>query len=117
MPAPLPSPVAHPPTHLLAPTRLLLLSDDLAPQTVKPKLSEEQKANLRMCFKMMDADGSGAIDAEELDAAFRLLGLRVSRREVEAMLAEVDRDGSGGCARQQRAVGKGRDCGCMLQPA
>ncbi|KAI7841358.1 hypothetical protein COHA_004976 [Chlorella ohadii] len=40
-------------------------------------------------------DGSGAIDAEELDAAFKLLGLSVSRREVEAMLAEVDRDGSG----------------------
>ena len=64
-------------------------------QTVKPKLTEEQKANLRMCFRMMDADGSGAIDAEELDAAFRLLGLSVSRKEVEAMLAEVDRDGSG----------------------
>lgn len=70
-------------------------------QTVKPKLSEEQKANLRMCFKMMDADGSGNIDAQELDAAFKLLGLKVSRREVEAMLAEVDRDGSGAPARVQ----------------
>ncbi|EFN54297.1 hypothetical protein CHLNCDRAFT_14319, partial [Chlorella variabilis] len=59
------------------------------------KLTEEQKANLRTCFRMMDADGSGAIDAEELGAAFKLLGLSVSRKEVEAMLAEVDRDGSG----------------------
>ncbi|PRW60018.1 EF hand [Chlorella sorokiniana] len=64
-------------------------------KTVRPKLTEEQKANLKTCFKYMDADGSGAIDAEELDAAFKLLGLSVSRREVEAMLAEVDRDGSG----------------------
>jgi hypothetical protein len=44
---------------------------------------------------MMDADGSGAIDAEELGAAFKLLGLSVNRAEVEAMLDEVDRDGSG----------------------
>lgn len=29
-----------------------------------------------MCFKLMDADGSGAIDAEELGAAFRLLGIQ-----------------------------------------
>ena len=40
-------------------------------QTVKPKLTEEQTANLEMCFRMMDADGSGAIDADELDAAFK----------------------------------------------
>ena len=78
-----------------------LPSPPLPVQTVKPKLSEEQKANLRMCFKMMDADGSGNIDAQELDAAFKLLGLKVSRREVEAMLAEVDRDGSGAPARVQ----------------
>ncbi|KAL4458660.1 hypothetical protein ABPG75_013525 [Micractinium tetrahymenae] len=64
-------------------------------KTVKPKLSESQKADARMCFKLMDADGSGAIDAEELGAAFRLLGINMSQREVEGMLAEVDRDGSG----------------------
>lgn len=54
---------------------------------------------------MMDADGSGAIDATELGAAFRLLGLRVSRREVEAMLAEVDRDGSGACGALAAGLG------------
>lgn len=41
-------------------------------QTVKPKLTEEQTANLKVCFKMMDADGSGAIDADELHAAFKV---------------------------------------------
>eukprot|EP00887_Chlorella_sp_A99_P006580 scaffold3.g6580.t1 len=64
-------------------------------KTVKPKLTAEQQANLRLCFKMMDADGSGAVDAEELESAFKLLGLQISKREVEALLAEVDRDGSG----------------------
>lgn len=44
-------------------------------QTVKPKLSDDQRDSLQKCFRIMDADGSGAIDAEELDAAFKLLGL------------------------------------------
>ena len=47
------------------------------------------------CFDLMDADGSGAIDAGEMGAAFKLLGFRLSRAEVEGILAEVDHDGSG----------------------
>ncbi|KAG2424197.1 hypothetical protein HXX76_014730 [Chlamydomonas incerta] len=43
----------------------------------------------------MDQDGSGAIDAEELGAAFKLLGIRMKRAELSALLAEVDHDGSG----------------------
>jgi hypothetical protein len=38
---------------------------------------------------------SGAIDAVELGAAFKLLGINMKRAELEAMLAEVDHDGSG----------------------
>lgn len=72
-------------------------------QAVKPKLSEEQKANMRTCFRMMDADGGGTIDAEELGAAFKLLGLGVSCREVANVLQEVDRNGSG--ARMLGGVG------------
>jgi hypothetical protein len=66
---------------------------------------------------MMDADGSGAIDAVELGAAFKLLGLSVSRREVEAMLAEVDRDGSGrelGPAAPCLSGQAPRGCGALL---
>lgn len=53
-----------PPGHFTPPAALW--------QTVKPKLTEEQAANLKMCFSMMDADGSGAIDADELSAAFKV---------------------------------------------
>eukprot|EP00199_Chlamydomonas_sp_CCMP681_P005315 CAMPEP_0119111754 /NCGR_PEP_ID=MMETSP1180-20130426/37174_1 /TAXON_ID=3052 ORGANISM="Chlamydomonas cf sp, Strain CCMP681" /NCGR_SAMPLE_ID=MMETSP1180 /ASSEMBLY_ACC=CAM_ASM_000741 /LENGTH=108 /DNA_ID=CAMNT_0007098917 /DNA_START=134 /DNA_END=457 /DNA_ORIENTATION=+ len=64
-------------------------------KTVRPKLSSEQKQQLRECFELMDQDGSGAIDAEELGAAFKLLGIKMKRAELEDLLAEVDHDGSG----------------------
>ncbi|KAG2496580.1 hypothetical protein HYH03_005402 [Edaphochlamys debaryana] len=62
---------------------------------IKPKLSDDQKQQLKECFELMDQDGSGAIDAEELGAAFKLLGIRMKRSELAALLAEVDHDGSG----------------------
>lgn len=64
-------------------------------KAIRPKLTDEQKKQLHECFELMDADGSGAIDAEELGAAFKLLGLQVSQNEIKEMLDEVDRDGSG----------------------
>lgn len=62
---------------------------------IKPKLSDEQKQQLKECFELMDQDGSGAIDAEELGAAFKLLGIRMKKAELEELLSEVDHDGSG----------------------
>lgn len=41
-------------------------------QTLRPKLNDEQKQQLEECFELMDADGSGAIDADELGAAFKV---------------------------------------------
>ncbi len=38
---------------------------------------------------------AGAIDASEMLTAFNVLGMHVKKSEVEAMLAEVDADGSG----------------------
>ncbi|EFJ50336.1 hypothetical protein VOLCADRAFT_35532, partial [Volvox carteri f. nagariensis] len=61
----------------------------------KPKLSDEQKQQMKECFELMDQDGSGAIDAEELAAAFKLLGIKMKRAELAQLLAEVDHDGSG----------------------
>ncbi|KAI5084516.1 hypothetical protein GOP47_0000685 [Adiantum capillus-veneris] len=64
-------------------------------KTVRPELTKKQKQELKECFDLIDADGSGAIDAEELVTAFNVLGMRVKKSEVEKMLAEVDADGSG----------------------
>ncbi|KAL6751056.1 hypothetical protein V8C86DRAFT_2789190 [Haematococcus lacustris] len=48
-------------------------------KAIRPKLSSEQKQQLKECFELMDQDGSGAIDADELGAAFKLLGVRCNR--------------------------------------
>jgi Ca2+-binding EF-hand superfamily protein len=101
-------------------------------RTVRPKLTDEQKQQLKECFELMDQDGSGAIDADELGAAFKLLGrkqglhaccqaacrlcrcnimrscaltgIRMKRAELEQLLSEVDHDGSGE-VRVQREAG------------
>ncbi len=41
-------------------------------QSLKPKLTDAQRKQLGECFELMDADGSGAIDADELGAAFKV---------------------------------------------
>eukprot|EP00210_Caulerpa_lentillifera_P000835 g808.t1 len=68
-------------------------------KVVHPPLSSASKRQLKECFELMDADGSGAIDAEELHAAFKvsveLLGLSMTRAEVITLIEEVDKDGSG----------------------
>ncbi len=40
-------------------------------QIPRRKLSDEQKEQLKLCFELMDADGSGAIDDEEMGSAFK----------------------------------------------
>ncbi len=41
-------------------------------KVLRPRLTDEQKAQLRECFALMDADGSGAVDADEMGAAFKV---------------------------------------------
>ena len=43
---------------------------------MRPHLTDGQLADLTMCFQMMDADGSGSIDADELADAFKVRGRR-----------------------------------------
>ncbi|CAK9878179.1 unnamed protein product [Sphagnum jensenii] len=62
---------------------------------VRPELTVKQRQELKECFELIDADGSGAIDASEMLTAFNVLGMHAKKSEVEAMLAEVDADGSG----------------------
>ena len=50
------------------------------------------------CFALMDTDGSGAIDAEELHEAFLVMGLKAPKEEVMATLQEASgagREGGG----------------------
>lgn len=63
-------------------------------KTVRPRLSRLDARILPLCFRLMDLDGSGAIDADELAVALKTLGLVRSRSQVEALLRSVDRDGT-----------------------
>lgn len=64
-------------------------------RAVRPSLTKQERAQLAECFALMDADGSGAIDVDELYHAFRVLGLQVTKKSVSELLAQVDSDGSG----------------------
>ena len=64
-------------------------------RAVRPALTKQERAQLVECFALMDGDGSGAIDVEELYRAFCVLGLHVTKQSVSDLLAQVDSDGSG----------------------
>lgn len=40
-------------------------------RTVRPRIGPKKVEELKLCFQMMDEDGSGAIDIEELSEAFK----------------------------------------------
>lgn len=61
----------------------------------KHKITERQKADASACFRLMDTDGSGQLDLAEMDAAFKLLGLRLSKRDLEQLMNDTDQDGDG----------------------
>lgn len=50
---------------------------------------------LKECFNSLDDDGEGTISIEELENPLIGLGFADTREEVEAMVDEVDEDGSG----------------------
>lgn len=65
---------------------------------VRPALTKAERAQLEVCFALMDGDGSGAIDVDELSEAFHVLGLHVTKQAVRDLVARVDSDGSGEAA-------------------
>lgn len=62
---------------------------------IRPHLTEQQKNELETVFHLMDEDGSGSIDTQELHHAFRLLGFRLSKKEIQELVDEVDHDKTG----------------------
>eukprot|EP00854_Cymbomonas_tetramitiformis_P026069 gene26069-31928_t len=64
-------------------------------KAVRPEMTKTQRAELKECFNLIDADGSGAIGADEMTDAFEFMDIKVSPKELAEIIAEVDRDGSG----------------------
>jgi calmodulin len=60
----------------------------------KPALSPEQIAEFRDAFNIFDKDGDGRVNVKELSTVFRALGQNPSMSEVEAMVADVDTEGT-----------------------
>ena len=58
-------------------------------------VSEERVAEFREAFDLFDQDASGHINARELENCMKAFGLEVTTEQVEKMIADTDRDGSG----------------------
>ena len=65
------------------------LADMLAP------LQLREPDDIEKAFELIDADGSGALDADELLEAAKILSVKLSRAEADEMLRAVDADGNG----------------------
>jgi Ca2+-binding EF-hand superfamily protein len=46
-------------------------------------------------FKCLDADSGGTVDKPEIMAALKVLGVKASKEEIEAMISHVDTKNSG----------------------
>ncbi|XP_078164631.1 putative calcium-binding protein CML13 [Carex rostrata] len=62
----------------------------------RSRLTEQRRVEIREAFELFDLDGSGTIDAKELCVAMRALGFEMTEDEINQMMAEVDKDHSGG---------------------
>ncbi len=58
-------------------------------------LTKDQVAELKEAFELFDTNGDGTISREELKEALRLFGQKPTDNQVEDMIKEVDKDGSG----------------------
>ena len=56
---------------------------------------DQQNAELETAFKVIDTDGGGTIDMEELAEAFKIYGEKVTGDEMDGIMAIVDADGDG----------------------
>lgn len=55
----------------------------------------EFRAKLRDIFNEFDTDGSGSVDADELESIIASLEMDISAAQVAVILQEADTDGSG----------------------
>lgn len=62
----------------------------LSPRPFRPRqLSQSQKRDLREIFTMLDADGSGALDSDEIIQAFKLINMPTSKTKILTLMGDV----------------------------
>mmetsp|Transcript_22449 Transcript_22449/g.31208 ORF Transcript_22449/g.31208 Transcript_22449/m.31208 type:complete len:437 (-) Transcript_22449:160-1470(-) len=62
---------------------------------VHPEITAEQHIELRECFDLIDADGSGTIDSEEIEHAFKFMGIKMPQHDLLTLKQGLDKDGDG----------------------
>ena len=67
-------------------------NDELA---LKYGLSRTEVLELREIFQLVDLDGGGTIDAEEMGKLLDLLGMQKAEDEIEEIMNAIDKTGSG----------------------
>jgi calmodulin len=68
---------------------------DPSATSVRAGLTEDELAEFREIFNLVDRDKGGSISKSELKQLMNTLGLRPSQEELNAMVDEIDSDGSG----------------------
>eukprot|EP00762_Andalucia_godoyi_P002767 ANDGO_04418.mRNA.1 Calmodulin len=63
--------------------------------SIQSTLTPEELAEFKEIFDLVDKDGGGSISKDELKELMETLGLRPTEDELDAMMAEVDENGSG----------------------
>ena len=56
---------------------------------MKKELTVEEKRLYRRMFELLDADGGGTLDVDELVTALGVLGLNPRKRDIEARLQKM----------------------------
>ncbi|CAN6226117.1 unnamed protein product [Urochloa humidicola] len=65
------------------------------PRTRPHGLTKQKRQEIKEAFDLFDTDNSGTIDAKELNVAMRALGFEMTEEQINQMIADVDKDGSG----------------------
>eukprot|EP00668_Euglena_longa_P048026 GGOE01065073.1.p1 GENE.GGOE01065073.1~~GGOE01065073.1.p1 ORF type:complete len:179 (+),score=71.49 GGOE01065073.1:66-602(+) len=60
------------------------------------ELTEEQEADLRAAFNLLDSEGAGTIDAKDLKVALRALGYEPQKDKLKKIISEIDKDSMSG---------------------
>jgi len=72
-------------------------------------ISPSEVREMRDVFNVIDKDGSGEVDFDEMQALLKLVGMDASEATVKVIMAEVDKDGGG-------TIDFGEFCSTILRP-
>ena len=61
----------------------------------RQELSEQQQAEIKEAFELVDAAGSGTIDIKDLKVALRALGFEPAKQEIKKLISDLNNNAQG----------------------